>query len=396
MKRKTLYTAILFTMLLLFMGNAISAQTEETEDADILIGEQIKSDEVKTLEKKLKDYIKDNAKEIFPEFDPSKIIDSATKGKIEFSLNGIIKAILKYLFKEIYLNINIFIKLIFLCFLSSILTNIKSSFLSEGVGEIAFFACYIIIMSLVVTSFSSIITMTGEIIDQMVLIMYASLPAFVAFLISGGNLVSASLLKPSVLLIVHVSTVLIRNGLVPLVYFSMVLNMINNISERIQISRLAAFIKQISIWSLGGLLTVFIGYITIQGTLGAAVDGVTGKTAKFAITSFIPVVGKYLAEAADTVVGCTLIIKNAMGVATMISIIVICAVPLIKIFAFILMYRLTAAFVEPICEKRITKCLNDIADLLILLLGILASVAFMFLVAITVVISAGNISTMIR
>lgn len=52
-----------------------------------------------------------------------------------------------------------------------------------------------------------------------------------------------------------------------------------------------------------------MGVLSIEGTLGSSVDGITAKTAKAAISSFIPVVGKVLGDAVDTVIGCSAILK---------------------------------------------------------------------------------------
>jgi stage III sporulation protein AE len=177
--------------------------------------------------------------------------------------------------------------------------------------------------------------------------------------------------------------------------FSTVLAVVNNISERIQLSRLAKLMRQTVITVLGIILTLFVAIIAVQGSLGAVADGVTSKTAKFAI-GFIPVVGSYLADAADTVIGCTLIIKNAAGAAVMIGIIAICLVPILKISAIILMYKLVCAVVEPLSEKRITNCINEVANSIALVLGIVCCVAFMFLICVTAVIGAGNLSAMVR
>lgn len=130
--------------------------------------------------------------------------------------------------------------------------------------------------------------------------------------------------------------------------------------------------------------------------MGAVVDGVTSKTAKFAISAFIPVAGKYLADAADAVIGCTLLIKNAVGVAIMIGILVICLLPLLKMLAVILLYRMSCVLLEPLAEGRIIKCISDVANSMTYILGIAAAVAFMFLMTITALILASNISTMIR
>jgi len=103
-----------------------------------------------------------------------------------------------------------------------------------------------------------------------------------------------------------------------------------------------------------------------------------------------------LADAADAVIGCTLLIKNAVGVAIMIGIVVICLLPLLKILAVVLLYRMACVLLEPLAEGRIIKCISDVAGSMAHILGIAASVAFMFLMTVTALILASNISTMIR
>jgi stage III sporulation protein AE len=235
-----------------------------------------------------------------------------------------------------------------------------------------------------------------SVIDSMVNFMHASIPVMVSLLVSGGNIASAGIFQPVLLLIVQVTATIVKNVFLPLIFLSTILSVVNNISEKIQISKLAGLFKQITGWAIGLTLTIFIAVISIQGTLGAAVDGVTGKTAKYAISAFVPVVGKYLSDAADAVVGCSLLIKNAAGTAVLIGVVALCMVPLIKILALVLLYRATAALVEPIADKRITSCMSDMAGSLTYVLGIASAVAFMFFISITALISAGNMSTAIR
>jgi stage III sporulation protein AE len=174
------------------------------------------------------------------------------------------------------------------------------------------------------------------------------------------------------------------------------MTIVNNISGKIQITRLVNLIKQVVSWSLGIILTIFVITVSLQGTLGAVIDGATQKAAKFAISTFIPVAGKILSDAADTIIGCTLMIKNAAGAAVMIGILVICVLPLIKIIALAGLFKAAAALLEPISDSRITNCINDIAGSMIHIFALSASVAFMFIVSVTALISAGNISAMLR
>jgi len=388
----------MLAILLIFLSTFHMEKVYAADDNnnELIIDEQMNSGEVKKIENQLKKYSQQGASELIIEYDPQKLIKDITKGNFGFSLKGILWRTVRFLFEEIYININILIKLMVLVVLCAILRNLQSSFLSESVGELAFYACYVVLVSVIMLSFSTSIGLARDIIDSMVSFMQATVPVLITLLVSGGNITSAGIFQPVLIMIVEVAATIIKNVFIPLIFLATVLSIVNNISDKLQISKLAGFLKQIGGWALGIILTVFIAVISIQGSLGAVVDGVASKTAKFAISTFIPVAGKILADAADAVVGCSLLIKNAAGVAVMIGIIAMCLVPLLKMLALIALYRITCVLIEPVSEKRITNCINDIADSMTFLIGIVASVAFMFLISITAIISAGNISAMIR
>jgi len=387
---------ILPQMQSLFTCYAYEQSDSDNIIEDKLIEEQAKSEEAGFIENQMRDYADNGIKDLLPKYDPSGFIANTAKGKFNPNLKGILNAVLRYFLKEIYININILIKLIVLIILCAILKNLQSSFLSASVGELAFFVCYIVIVSVLIVSLNSVLTMGRNIIDDMVNFMQATIPILITLLVSSGNITSGGIFQPLLVMIVEIVAAIMKNIFIPIILFSTILSLVNNISDKVQISKLASLLKQAGSVVLGLTLTVFIAIITIQGSVGAVVDGVSSKTAKFAIGAFIPVAGKYLADAADTVLGCTLLIKNASGIAVMIGIVSICLVPIIKIFALISLFKITAVLVEPIAETRIVKCINDISGSLTFVLGIVACVAFMFLIAITAIIASSSISTAIR
>ena len=392
--------AVFLTLWLVLMpGNTVFAEEyggdSEKIESDIL-EQQAKTAGVGKITDELGKYTDDERAGIFEGFDPEDIINDASQGKFEFNFKGILNNILRFFFKELYQNIDILIKLAVLIVICALLKNLQTSFLKEGAGEAAFYACYILIVSILLVSFGTAVKMGMQIIDEMVGFMYATFPVLIALLASGGNIAAGSAFQPVMLMVAEVTATIIKNVFMPLIYLSTIISIINNISDKIQLSRLAGFIKQITGWALGAVLTIFIGVVSLQGSLGAVIDGVTSKAAKFAIGAFIPVIGKTLSDAADTVIGCTLLIKNAAGLATLIGVLVICTVPLIKIIAMIVLYKAASALFEPISEKRITNCIDEIAGSMVHIFAITAAVSIMFMISVTALISAGNISATLR
>lgn len=392
---------LLCTCILLFLvsvsSQALCADSGGNDEIEQdILRQQIDTGEIRQIEDQLKKYSGNDAADLLGGYDPRELIADAAGGKLEFNARGIADRVLKFLFRELYQNLGLLIKIVVLVILCALLKNLQTSFLSESVGEIAFFVCYVVIVSVLLVSFSTALNMGMDIIDSMVGFMYGTVPVLITLLVTGGNITSGGIFQPVMLMVVEVSATLIKNLFLPLIFLSTVLSVINNISDKIQLSRLTALIKQITGWALGTILTAFIAVVSVQGSMGAVIDGVTSKAAKFAISTFIPIVGKTLSDAADTVIGCTLLIKNAAGIAVMVGVLLICLAPLLKILALIVLYKAAGALLEPISEKRITNCINDVAGSMIYIFSLSASVAFMFFILVTALISAGNMSAMIR
>ena len=183
---------------------------------------------------------------------------------------------------------------------------------------------------------------------------------------------------------------LIKLIIIPLILISFVLDFTNNISNEFKIGNLCKLTKQITIWIQGIILTIFIGLLTVRGITSSTIDAVTLKTAKFAIDNFIPIVGKAFSDAIASVAGYSLIIKNAVSSIGLIIIVIMMLYPIIKLLLITFVYKLTAAIIEPISDKRITSSIASAGDSLILLMSCVLSVSLMFFVLISIMISAGK------
>lgn len=398
--RKYRIASAIIIMLILLSAPVICMDIEEATadnaETDELIKRQYETGGLERIKNELENYADDESMDLLGGYDADELMEDLLTGSQRLDLKGVGSNVLRFLFKEMYQNIGILIQITALVIICALLKNLQADFMSEGAGQIAFYVCYIVTVSILLVSFGTVIRMGMGIIDRMVSFMYAIMPVLLALLISGGNITSGGMMHPVILLIVETAAALIRNVFVPLVFMSNILTIVNNISDKIQLTRLVNLLKQIVTWALGIILTVFIIAVTLQGSLGAVIDGATQKAAKFAISTFIPIVGKTLSDAAETVIGCTLLIKNAAGAAAMIGIILICIVPLLKIIALVGLFKAASALLEPIAETRITNCINDVAGSMLYIFALTAAVAFMFIISVTAVIGAGNMSAMLR
>ena len=143
-------------------------------------------------------------------------------------------------------------------------------------------------------------------------------------------------------------------------------------------------------------MTVFLGVISVQGASAAVTDGITLRTAKFITGNFIPVLGRMFTEATDTVISASLLLKNTVGILGVAILICIAAFPAIKILSLALIYKIAAAVLQPLGGGTVISCLDVISKSVIYIFAAMAIVSLMFFLSLTVIITAGNLTMMMK
>ncbi len=319
-----------------------------------------------------------------PEIDLNNLLTTAISGGIDNV--KLLKLLLGILGKEVLNSAAILSSIIVIIVIHSILKSISDGLGNTGVSQVAYYVQYIMIVTLVMTSFSQIIIMVKESIQNLVSFINLLIPILITLMVTTGNMVSATTIEPIILLMITVIGNFIVNIVIPIVLISTALGIVSQISDKVQIDKLAKFFKSSTVWVLGVILTLFVGVASLEGSLSSSIDGVTAKTTKAAVSNFIPVVGKILGDAVDTVMGCSVILKNALGMVGVIIIIGICIIPITKLVTLMTMYYLGSALCQPIADGKIIKLLGHMGDTFKLLLAILSSVSVMLIIGITIIV----------
>ncbi len=329
--------------------------------------------------------------EIMNDLDPVEYIKGYIKnGEGNLSFKTISDAVISFLFKEVKTVLALSISIIAIAIICSLLKNLQTSFSNEGISNIAFFACYALLIVILSKSFIVSINIATDIIKDLSDFMVAILPVLVMMIGTVGGFTQAATMDPIVVGATLIIPRIYTTVIIPLILITFVLEFANNISTEHKISNLCKLTKQITIWLQGIILTIFIGLLTVRGITSSTIDAVTLKTAKFAIDNFIPIVGKAFSDAIASVAGYSLIIKNAVSSVGLIIIILMMLYPIIKLVLISFVYKLTAAVIEPISDKRITSSIAAAGDSLILIMACVLSVSLMFFILLGNMASAGK------
>ena len=387
-KIKRIFLSLIFSIILFSFGSVTNISFAEDNITSVLGNDEIQS-EVDSLYNYINTMKSDI--ELMSELDPVSYIKAYMEdGKGNISLSKIGGAVVSLLLKEVKSVLGLSFSIIAIGIISALLKSLQEAFNSEGISEVAFYACYALMIVILTKTFLISLDMAKDVITNVVEFMSKLLPVLVLMLGAAGGLTQAATMDPIVLGATILIPQLYLNIIIPLILSSFVLQFANNMTNGSKLSNLCDIAKKSTIWIQGIIITIFIGLLTVRGITSSTIDAVTLKTTKFAIDNFIPIVGKSFSDAISSVAGYSLIIKNAIGSIGLIVIILIILYPIIKIVLSSIIFKLSASLLEPIADKRITKSIAAAGESLTLIMSCVLCVSLMLFLLIAMMVQAGK------
>ncbi|MGK9428506.1 stage III sporulation protein AE [Bacillus atrophaeus] len=372
-----------------------TAETAESADkADELVKQQAEALETDSIGEFWDDIMSEYGG-LLPESQKGSLLEFMN-GEKSFSPQEWLKALFSYLFHEVLANGKLLGTLILLTIFCVILQMLQNAFQQSTVSKVAYSIVYMVLIILALNSFHVAITYASEAIQTMTSFILALIPMLLALMASSGGAVSAAFFHPVILFLMNTSGLLIQNIVMPLIFLSAILSIVSTMTDQYKVTQLAGLLRKIAIGALAVFLTIFLGVISVQGTSAAITDGITLRTAKFITGNFIPVLGRMFTDATDTVISASLLLKNTVGIIGVAILICIAAFPAIKVLSLAFIYKLAAAILQPLGGGPVITCLDVISRSVLYIFAALAIVSLMFFLSITVIITAGNLTMMMK
>ncbi len=318
-------------------------------------------------------------------------VKELSSGDFFITPERVIEYILDLLFDELSKSSALIISIFVIALLSGTINVINTD--KTKASNAAYFSCYALMSVAVIKLISTSVGYGSPVIDEMSTFVTKLSPILTIMLVSSGYATSASAFYPIFTSSIYLICLIIKNLIIPMIYAGCVIGIANNLSNYVQLSYFSNMLKSISKWLLTASLTIFSGINAIYGFCAPSLDNIGMKTAKFAVGSIIPVVGNFLSESIETVLSGTRLIKNAVGTAGIISLLVICAIPCIKVGAIMLAVKISVAIIEPISDKKYADMLNEALGCISMMFSSMLCVAVLFILSIAIIIGATNTIT---
>ena len=275
--------------------------------------------------------------------------------------------------------------------LSSIITQTSVS-KDESIKNIVHFVCFGLIITIVFTAVIQVISISNSTMNSLKEQMQISFPILLTLMTVIGANASVSVYQPLVAVLTGSLMSVFNNFVMPLFVFCLVFSVAGNLSNNIKLNKFKNMFENIFKWTIGITFTIFSSILAVQGITAGSFDGLSFRTTKYAMKSYIPFVGSYLSDGLNLILTSSVLIKNAIGTTGVILILATIISPIIKILILKLALSFSASILEPIADKKICDFLFSISKCLSMLIAIICVSSFAYFLTIGLVMCSGNFS----
>ena len=316
-------------------------------------------------------------------FSVKESIKKALSGEEPFSAEHFGEIGKAFLYQQLLPDKKILVQVILLVLAASLFSNFTGMFGKGETGGISFYMVYLFLLTILMKSFGQMSRIISSGLEDFVFFIKALMPSYFLAVTAAGGVASAMIFYNMVLAVIYVIQVILLKLVVPGIHLFVLFQLVNYLHKEDILSKMAEFLKTILEWTLHTCVAVLVGMQVIQNMISPAVDSlkrdVIGKTA-----TAIPAVGNAIDGVTEVALGTAVLIRNCIGVVGILVLLLLGLPPIIRLGVTTLIYKLLAAVVQPVADKRMTGCLSTMGEGCRLLLRVLLTVELLLLITIAI------------
>lgn len=332
------------------------------------------------------DEIEDSLTQMFPQekITFGEVVSSLISGDMEETIRMFFRFLADQVSYEFDYNRKNLVYVLLVALTAAVFSSFAGAFKSRQISDISFYVMYMLLITLCLTAFRTSAEGMEERLGYLVDFMRVLCPSyFLAVAFASGSVTSLFFYNVILFLIYIVELVIVR-FLLPVVNIYIMIRVLGNLTGEDFLSEFADLIKKVVSWILKTLLVCVISVNVVQGLLAPAIDAVK-RSALTRTAEALPWVGNAVGGVAEVVLGTAVLIKNGIGMAGAVISVAICAVPIFQMLIMALMYKLAAALVQPVSDKRITTCISGVSEGYEIMVKVIFTAGLLFMITIAIV-----------
>ena len=318
-------------------------------------------------------------------------VKSVINGENAVDYSTLLEVVVQIVIQLISTYTPMFALIIGIGIIASLLGQIKSKFAEKSTADIVHFVCFCLIVVIMASSVNKLVVSVKNTLSTMQSQINVLFPIILTLMAGIGSVSSVGVFQPVLAVMSNVITIVITKVAIPIFLFSFVLNVIGHLSSNVKLDKFSSFLSSLFKWLIGITFTIFFAVMSIQGISAGAFDSVSLRTAKFTISSYVPIMGGYLSQGMDLILASGVLIKNSVGLVGILIIISTILAPILEIIVFSLLLKAVSAIIQPLGNNRITNFLHETSKTITMLSTCIIVVGFMYFVSIALCMATANV-----
>ncbi|WP_242971248.1 stage III sporulation protein AE [Blautia sp. An46] len=392
-KRTDLPAGILLTMLaMLLFSIPVSAadealreeQSDNSQTEEDLLKEQEKSQEALLKGLELGE-MQETVNELLGEetFSVRQALEKILAGEEVFTPDFVLETVRGFLYEHLLADREVLFQVVLLVILAALFANFTNVFSGSQAGEASFYIVYMLLLALLIHSFGELSAELSGSLEDLTAFMQALMPSYFLAVTAASGTATAMVFYEMVFGVIYLTQVLLLKAVIPGIQAYVIIELINYLHKEDFLSKLADLLKTILEWTMRTITAVVIGMELIQNMVSPALDSLKrdalGKTA-----ASIPGIGNVINGATEVALGTAVLIRNCLGVMGIVVLVLLGLPPVIKLAMNSLVYKLLAALLQPVSDRRMTGCLSAMGEGCRLLLKVLLTLELLLLITIAI------------
>ncbi len=327
-------------------------------------------------------------------FGSSSFLDKITSiitGKFADNSKSIWEALLSLVFDNLLKFLPIISLVIAIAIFGGMLQGLRPNTNGKSISNLIHFVTYGMTIVILLTMTTHMVKLASGTILNIKGQMDAIFPILLTLMTAIGGTVSVSVYQPAMALLSGAILNIFTYILLPIFIFSTVFSVVSNLSTNLKLNKFTSFWNSTYKWLTGLIFTIFSAFLSIQGITAGSVDGISIRTAKYAIKSYVPILGSYISDGFGLILASSNLIKNAVGAGGLLLLIATVVSPLLELILFMLSLKLIAGIVEPLGNSQIANFASSLAKSMTLLISLLIGVVFIYFILLGLIMCSANI-----
>lgn len=306
-----------------------------------------------------------------------------------FSLKELGEELVRVFWGQVEENRKQAVQILLLAVCAAVLNSIASVFGSDQISEQAWFAVFLMIAASMLAGFSQSCGLVTKYLDLIILFMKMLLPSFCLSMVCISGAAASSLYYQATFGVIAAVDAVLVYGILPLIKLYFCLALVNGLTGGERFNGFLELLKVLYEWIMKTLCAVIVGLQVIQGLILPMVSR-AGPAVLEKLLNAIPGIGNSFRSTAEILMGTGVLIKNGIGMAGCVVLVMIGVYPIIQMAAIVLIYYGIGAIISPIADKRLMVVIQSVSYTNRMLLKALSTAIFLFLITMAIICAFTN------